>query len=133
LDRDHRDTVTRRIELVNDQHPSPRAKNEPQTGPATPEFGSKTGKRSKRDERPSDALTSVSRTGEDQGQAVEVLDGGGRQLDLGHELQVVERDRVTGRGIPQPKLRTFVGAVDAVKQRDDVIRIGIGLVDSTGQ
>ena len=75
MDRDHRDTVTGLIELVDDQHPTPRAQNEAQTGPAALKFRSQTGELLERCERPADTLASVRMKCEGHDQAVKVLDG----------------------------------------------------------
>lgn len=99
MDRDHCDTVTGLIELVDDKHPTPRPQNEPQAGPATLELWSETWELLKCHERAPDALTGIRRKGEDADQPVKILDGRSRQLNLRHESQVVERDRLAGRGL----------------------------------
>jgi len=98
LDRDHRNAVIRLIELVDDQHPTPRAQNEPQTGPATLKLRSNTWEPLNRSEGPPDALTGIRRKREGEDQAVKILDGRNRQCDLHHELKVVEPDRL-GRSL----------------------------------
>ena len=100
MDRDHRNAVTGLIVPVDDQHPAPGAENEPQPGPATNELRPQAWELLKRCQRPPDTLTSVRRKREGDDQAVEVLNGGSRQFDLRHELQIIERDRLAGRGLP---------------------------------
>ena len=100
MDRDHRDTVTGLIELVGNDHPAPRTQNEPQTGPATLELRPETRELPKHCQGRPYTLTSVRRKGESDDQAVEILDGRSRQFDRRHELQIIERDRLAGRGLP---------------------------------
>jgi hypothetical protein len=129
LDRDHRDTLTGLIELVDDQHPTPRSQNEPQAGPATFQLRAHTRELLQRRERPPDPLTGIRRKREHDDQPVKILNGRSRQRNLRHELQVIERDGLASRRLPQTKLCTFERAINAVEQCDDVRGIRIGIVD----
>ena len=133
MDRNHSDSVTGLVELVDDQHPTPRAQNEPQTGPAALELRSQTWELLERYERPRDTLTSVRRKREGHDQAVKVLDGRSGQCDLRHELQLVESNRLAGRGLSQPKLGTFIRAIYAVEDCNYIGGLRIRIVEGARQ
>jgi hypothetical protein len=55
------------------------------------------------------------------------------QPDLGHPLELVERDRLARAAALEPELGALIRARDAVEQGGDVARIGIGFLDRCGQ
>jgi hypothetical protein len=65
--------------------------------------------------------------GEDQ--PLEVLDGGCRELETRHRLQLVDCDRPSGARLLEAELSTLKRARDAVQELDDTTRIDIGFID----
>lgn len=51
------------------------------------------------------------------------------ELDQRHALQLVETDRVTGRGLTTAKLGPLPRAIETVEDRDDGVRVGVRVVD----
>jgi hypothetical protein len=56
-------------------------------------------KSSQRPQRPRDALSRVWREAVSPDEAIEILDGGRRELHLNHPLQLVERGRLPRMGL----------------------------------
>ena len=65
--------------------------------------------------------------GEDQ--LLEILDGGCRELEARHALQLVECDSVSGPGVREPELGRLERAENAVEQLDNVACVDLSLVD----
>lgn len=66
-------------------------------------------------------------------QAVEVGDRHRAQLDPGHALQIIERDRLAANRLLPPELRTRECTRNAVQQGGDACWIRISLVKRTGE
>jgi hypothetical protein len=67
------------------------------------------------------------------GRVVQVSDGCSRQLDLRHVLELIERDRLSRRGLGEAELCASPGAIDPVEQGDNVRRVGIEVIDRATQ
>ncbi len=61
-----------------------------------------------------------------------MFDGGDRELDACHSLQLVQHDRLAGPGLLEATLSARKRAGNAVQQLDDVPRIGVDLIERIG-
>src|SRR3954451_21835309 len=52
-----------------------------------------------------------------------------RTLATNGARELIERDAFAGADLAPAKFRSLVGAGNAIEQRDDVARVGVGLVD----
>lgn len=78
-------------------------------------FGSESGKALELREATTHARSGVCWKAEGADQRVEVPDGGCRELDTSHELQLVQRDRFAAGCLAESELRALVSAVDLVQ------------------
>jgi hypothetical protein len=62
-------------------------------------------------------------------QAVEILGGCRGELDPGHELELVDRDRLPGSSLLEPELGALEGAGDPVEELDRMTGVHVSLVD----
>jgi hypothetical protein len=66
-------------------------------------------------------------------QAVEILHSADRELDAGHSLELVERDRFAGVGLFVAELGALVRTWYPVQERGDVACVGVGLIQRGGK
>jgi len=133
LDRDDDDSLLLLEVRVHDHHPAPRAEHEPEAFPAPTQRCSKERELLERLNRAPDSSLRVLRQAVRKDQPLEILDGGRRELDPRHGLQLVEPDRLAGASLVESELSALERAGNAVEELDDVACIDIRLVDRLGQ
>ena len=85
-----------------------------------------------RSERWTRSLVSTGKAVRDD-HAVEVVDRGDAEPDLGQCSELVQGDRLACAGALQALHCVFVSARDSVEHRDDIACFGIGFLDRYGE
>ncbi len=129
LDGGDEDDILALVVYVDEQQPAPGAKEEAEGVPAPRQFAPEAREALERAQRALDANSGVGGETVGEDQAVEILERGGAQPDLGHRLEFVQRDRLARQAALQPELSTLIRTRDAIEQRGDVARVGIGFLD----
>ena len=129
MDREDHHPVGARVVLVHEQHPSPRPDQEPQPAPSSVELGTQARELAQWLQAGTHARSGIRRQRQPSDEPVQILHGSTGELDLRHALQLVESDRVTGRGLTTAKLGPLPRTIDPVEDRDDGVRVGVLVVD----
>jgi hypothetical protein len=66
-------------------------------------------------------------------QALEILDGGSREFDAGHLLELVERNRVAGVSLLPAELGALERAGNTVQQRGNVPSVRVGFIQGASE
>lgn len=80
-----------------------------------------------------DAFPGIGRKAVREDHAVEILDRGDTEPDLGQRLELVERDRLARAGALQALHCVLVSVRDSIEHRDDITCFGIGFLDRDGE
>jgi hypothetical protein len=127
LDRYDNDAIMLLEVGIDEDHPTPRAEQEADSGPASAELCSHARELLERLQRASDAFACVGGEAVRAYELREIRDRGLGEFDARH-LQLVERHRLAVAGLLEPELSPLEGPVDPVEQFGDVtsIRVGFG-------
>ena len=80
-----------------------------------------------------DAQPGIDREAVRDDHAVEVVDRGDAEPDLGHRSELVQGDRLASPGALQALHRVLVSARDPVEHRDEIACFGISFLDRDGE
>jgi hypothetical protein len=114
---------------IDDQQPSPRAKDETERPPAPFQFAADARKALEQTYGTPHATSGVRRQAVRHDQAVEVLNGDRAHADLGHRLQLIQGDRVARIRRLNTGPCAVPGAWNSVEECDDVAGVWIAFVD----
>jgi hypothetical protein len=129
LDRDDDHSILLLDKHVDDHHPTPRSEHKAEFFPTAAERRSQQRKLLEGLNGTPEPGPCVRRKAVGEDQAFEILDSGCRELDSRHELELVDRDRLSGACLLEPELSALECAGYAVEQLDNVPRVDVGLVD----
>lgn len=125
---DNDDAVFRLEVDVDEQQPAPWAEHEPKAVPSALECSAHPGELPETAQRSRDAAARTGGQAVGDDHALEILERRRGQFDRRHLLQLVDGDRLSCVRLAQPELCALVRAVDTVQERDDIARIGIGVI-----